>query len=337
MANTKKSVGKSNKTKAIPKGETEIVKNFLKDKNYCTMQITDKCKSSHGFLPESEFFTCVSPDIYSNRRFNICKDCASEYVYNGRDDIDLDRFKKVLRIYDIPFLEKEMRSALTKDKVIGAYMKNINLNHGNKTWLDSDGLGVSLDNLKNQDTFVVTKEMIKKWGKGYNDEDYQLMEDIYEDWVSQNKSDTLAEKKQFKYIAMKEFDILRARERGDNTDKLEESLRKFMSNANVVPKEIKETISSEGEEAWGIWIKDIEKKRPGEVFGNKKLYFDFDGLLDYINRFMYRPLKNLLAKTKEYDKEFNVEETSGFMDEEIQLYGEEKIILDEDDFDNVDF
>lgn len=351
MASIKKNNIKTNaKTKTISKREAEkITIDYLKDKNYCTMQITEKCKENHGYLPETEFFTCVNPEIYSNRRFNICKDCMTEYVYNGGDELDLDRFKKILRVYDIPFLEKEMKSALTKDKVIGAYMKNINLNHGNKTWLDSDGLDISLDNLKNPDSFVVTKEMIKKWGKGYNDEDYQIMEDIYDEWVTQNKSDTLAEKKTFKYIAMKEFDILRARERGDNTDKLEESLRKFMSNAMVVPKEIKESITSEGEEAWGLWIRDIEKKRPAEVFGDRKLYFDYDGLLDYLNRFVFRPLKNILTKTKEYDKEFNVEDNRGFMDDEIEEYGEEKVIptdydeveesddFDDDKSDDLDF
>ena len=340
MAGVKKSSTKSSvKAKTIPKGDAEkIIKDFLEGKNYCTMQITEKCKKNHGYLPEVDFFTCVNPEIYSNRRFNICKSCMTEYVYNGGEEIDLDRFKKILRIYDIPFLEKEMRSALTKDKVIGAYIKNINLNHGNKTWMDSDGTGVSLDNLKDPESFVVTPEMIKKWGKGYNDDDYKMMEDIYKEWVSQHKSDTLAEKKTFKYIAMKEFDILRARERNESTDKLEESLRKFMSNANVVPKEIKESITGEGEEAWGIWIRDIEKKRPAEVYGDRKLYFDFDGLLDYLNRFVFRPLKNILAKTKEYDKEFNVEDDSGFMDKELEEYGDEKIIpIDYDESEELDY
>lgn len=286
--------------------------------NYCTMQLSEKCKKAKGMLPEENFFTSVAAEIYANGRYNICKDCMKEYVYNGREDIDLDRFKKVLRIYDLPFLEQEFRTAVTnKKETVGVYMRCINLNHSDKTWLDSDGLNLSLNNLKGEEHFVVTKDIIKKWGRGYTDEEYELMEEIYKEWTSKHKSDTLAEQKTFKYIAMKEFDILRARERGDNTDKLEESLRRFMSNADVVPKDIKDANQSNSDEMWGKFIETIETVRPSEHFKNKKIYFDFDSLLDYLNRFVFRPLKNILAKTKEYDKEFSIEESSGFMEKEV--------------------
>lgn len=301
-------------TKKTTKKDEEEVK-----LNYCTMQISEKCNEAKGMIPESEFYTSVAAEIYANGRYNICKNCMKEYVYDSKGEINLDRLKKILRIYDLPFLEKDFRSAITsKTETLGLYMRCMNLNRSDKTWLDSDGLNLSLENLKGEEPFTVTKKMIKKWGKGLSDEDYEDLEDIYKEWVSKHKSDTLAEQKTFKYIAMKEFDILKARETGGNVKDAEESLRKFMSNANVVPKEIKEVSSTDSEEAWGVFINIIEKVRPAEHYKDKKIYFDFDGLLDYLNRFVFRPLKNILAKTKEYDREFNVEDGGGFMDKEIK-------------------
>ena len=37
---------------------------------------------------------------------------------------------------------------------------------------------------------------------------------------------------------------------------------------------------------------------------------DFDSLKEYLERFIFRPLKNLLIGTREFDGEFNVEEDS---------------------------
>ena len=53
---------------------------------------------------------------------------------------------------------------------------------------------------------------------------------------------------------------------------------------------------------------DIEKSSPAEYFKQKHLYRDADGFIDYLNRFVFRPIKNLLTGSKEYDKDFTIEE-----------------------------
>ena len=61
----------------------------------------------------------------------------------------------------------------------------------------------------------------------------------------------------------------------------------------------------------GVLYRDIEQFTPAEFYKDKKLYKDFDYLKEYIERFMKRPLKNLLTGSKELDKEFNLSETEG--------------------------
>lgn len=154
----------------------------------------------------------------------------------------------------------------------------------------------------------LSKDIIIKWGNGYNDDDYIWLENTYHEWANKYKSDTLSEQKTFKLLAIKEFQIMKAIEKGGNTDKLEETYLKLMSAGNVTPRDANASMDDENAKGLGIWTKDIEKYRPAEYFADKKLYKDFDSFVDYLNRFVFRPIKNFLMKTKEYDGEFSIED-----------------------------
>jgi len=154
----------------------------------------------------------------------------------------------------------------------------------------------------------LSKDTIIKWGNGYNDDDYIWLENTYNDWVGKYKSDTLSEQKTFKLLAIKEFQIMKAVEKNGNTDKLEETYLKLMSAGNVTPRDANASMDDENTKGLGVWTKDIEKYRPAEYFADKKLYKDFDSFVDYLNRFVFRPIKNFLMKTKEYDGEFSIED-----------------------------
>ena len=79
-----------------------------------------------------------------------------------------------------------------------------------------------------------------------------------------------------------------------------------MDSAKLTPKSMSEVNETESQRVYGLWIADIEKYKPAEYFKDKSIYEDYDGILDYIKRFVFRPLKNLLTGTREFDKEFNI-------------------------------
>ena len=68
---------------------------------------------------------------------------------------------------------------------------------------------------------------------------------------------------------------------------------------------VNETDSSK---IFGVWLKDIEQYRPAEYFEDKKLYEDYDGIMEYFNKFVLRPMRNLLTGSRDFDKEFSLEE-----------------------------
>lgn len=91
--------------------------------------------------------------------------------------------------------------------------------------------------------------------------------------------------------------------RSDDFDKFTKSYRETFKQAGL--KTIQETDSS-NDEVLGVTLSVISQYTPEEYYKDKKLYKDFDGLGEYITRFMARPLKNLLTGSTDRDKEYCV-------------------------------
>lgn len=275
--------------------------------NYCTMQLSKKCKKKHGELPLTDFYTASNLTFYNNGKFNICKHCLKEYLYDG-EEVNITKLKNILRIFDLPFLEKEFKSAVDgKNETVGTYMKNIMLNHKGETWLDGDIVNTPTKTTR-PSTASVNLELAKKWGMGFSADDLQWLEENYIEWTSENDCRKLSAKKLIKMICIKELEIRKAIEDGQATDKLEKSLLELMNNSNLTPKTMSTANEEDGSKSFGEFIRDIEMYRPCEYYEDKSIYADHSKIEEYYNRFILRPMKNLLLGNREFDKEFNVED-----------------------------
>lgn len=291
-----------------------VKKSNVKNKtelNYCTMQLATKCANKEGMLSMSEFYTATSP-FYINGRYNICKNCLKEYVYEPNGDINVNKLKNIFRIYDIPFFEKEWESAINdKNETIGVYFKNLYLNHKNQSWIEGDIQ--ENDHVKTNELGVMDEELIARWGEGWSISELQWLERDYTEWTNNHDCDKLSTKKLVQMICIKELEIRNARQSGKPTEKLEKSLMEIMNNSNLTPRTQSAVSENSSTKTFGMWVQDIEKYRPAEYFEDKSIYKDYDNILDYWNRFILRPMKNLLCNTRDFDKEFQKIE---FEDEE---------------------
>ena len=68
------------------------------------------------------------------------------------------------------------------------------------------------------------------------------------------------------------------------------------------------------DECLGVTLASISQYTPEEYYKNKDLYKDFDNIGDYFDRFVKRPLQNLMFGTNERDKEYYVKD-SGDIDD----------------------
>lgn len=271
---------------------------------------------------EKEFYKSSSLLYSKIGKIPTCKECISKIYDKYKIKYNKDErlaIYHMCRILDISFNQKcfdasvgERNNKRKETQLWQIYFTKMNSigkkNGYGESFDDSDKLDINKSIEDNKKTKL---KIIRKWGKGYTDEQYEMLEDIYKEWCGEDTDEnlSLSEKKTYKMLTHKEMDIIMARERGDSTDKMEETYRKLMSDADATLKDIKNNKDeSDKSKLWGIKTYDIENFSPAEYFKQKKLYEDYDGFIDYLNRFVFRPIKNLLMGTKEYDKEFTIEE-----------------------------
>jgi hypothetical protein len=129
----------------------------------------------------------------NDNRFPSCKPCVLS-------TIDYDN---VQTVYDLlaqmnrPFLQSLWQSTVIETNksgkdLFGIYYKNVILNHKHLTWKESSFIAVATSDksesinedsqmtpTKKVSTFMVTEDLIDKWGSGYTNEEYKQFEKKY--------------------------------------------------------------------------------------------------------------------------------------------------------------
>ena len=292
-------------------------------------------------LSVTKFYKSYS-NFYKDEHLPICKDCfqrkfgqfATEYHSNKK------AIQRLCMAFDIYFNEELFDGCDTNDEtVVGNYFRKLNMaqfKRERKTFENSITEGVlelsgdrkkvkgkriavvdEYDNVQEEEIKINPKD-IEKWGTGFDLTDYEALNTHYKHLKKANpNSDDNQEIFIIDMCYTKMQQMKAAREgRVDDYNKLTDSYRKSFQQSGL--KMVRESGSTE-DFIIGINAETIEKFTPAEYYKNKKLYKDHDNIGDYIRRFLFRPLKNLIFGTQERDPEYCVkdeEETDGFTDEE---------------------
>lgn len=282
-----------------------------------------KCSCCGKEKKNTEFY--LSKSILNNAtgRLSICKLCMGK-IYTRY----LEKFKDtreaiyyLCRKLDICYSEMIFKTAMSevengkKTPMFQLYMTKLNSiepnNGAGSDFDESDTLvddEINEEEIKNMEEVLTEKDLVKTWGYGWTLEELQWLENNYSEWCTRHECNSLSLERLFQMISIKELEIRKARECNKPTDKLEKSLRELLNDSNLTPKNMTALNETESTKTFGLWLKDIEQRRPAEVFDNKTLYEDHDGINEYFERFVLRPMKNLLCGTREFDSEFNVED-----------------------------
>ena len=278
--------------------------------------------------------------FYADGHLPICKECFSSKFGHFAAEYHSNKMamQRMCMTFDIYFNEVEFDSCDTDDStVIGKYFRKLNLSqHKGKTFEDSikEGFDLSGDrkpvketqevvNVDSDDEEIENADMIdpadiEKWGAGLEPTDYTILNSHYRLLSSSNpQCDGNAEIFiiDLCYTKMQQMKAVRE-SRVDDYKKLTESYIKSFTQAGL--KTVKDTNAME-DFTIGVNAETIEKYTPAEYYKNRSLYKDHDNIGDYIDRFLLRPLRNLMRGTKDRDAEFFVkdeEENDGFTDDE---------------------
>lgn len=147
--------------------------------------------------------------------------------------------------------------------------------------------------------YKLTPKMIKFWGAGYEPKVYTILQGYYDELLKlcAEKPD-VKKQKMMKNLCLLEYQMQVNIQAGKDIGTLSNSYKTMFEAA-----ELKTENADITNDAFGKWVMDIEKYSPADYYKDKKKYHDFFGIKEYIERFMFRPLKNLVFGTKEKEKE----------------------------------
>lgn len=310
---------------------TKGIKSTQKEhKVYCSA--CGKEKSVRSFYQSNQA-------IYNNDkqygRFPICKDCIKKRIYiRDTGEIDKNAFKSMLQKLNLPFWDILYQKALMDDReTFGTFITLLNTFYKTRStemcWEDGEMDGkpdsknaLDITNIKENNS-TATKERILDWGRGFSDDEYDFLDNELEEWKKTYKWGKRAELILLKEICMTLLRIREARESNGDVSKLQKDLQDLMKTASIDPAKANIADNGKSLDAFGVWIKDIETKKPAEWFEDQEKYKDMDSFVPYIKNYIVRPIKNFLTGNRDFKINENIDVDIDNID--IELNEEEDI------------
>jgi len=286
------------------------------------------CTACGKKLLDIHYIRSISPLYAKIGHLPVCKECLKQqytrYVVRFNDPR-----KAAIRFcsaFDLPFADKMVIEGGDPNVFLSTFTRLLNLpQYKNKTFDDSMVEGNLFQENKNElvenlfeDERKTKNKLIDKWGEGLEFIDYSELEKHYRYLKSANPNCDSNQEIFIIDLCYLKMQQLKAVRNGDSDTykKLSDAYRQTFKDAGL--QATKDT-SSNDTFSIGTSIEMIERYTPAEYYKDKKLYKDFDGLSEYIERFMMRPLRNLMHGSNDRDKEFFVpdedNENDGFDEE----------------------
>lgn len=158
------------------------------------------------------------------------------------------------------------------------------------------------------ETSTISASVVDRWGTGFTEADYKLLDEHYKMLKKFNPNCDNNQEifvKDLCYTKLLQMKTMRGEGKSDDFDKYTRLYRETFKQAGL--KTIQETDSS-SEEVLGVTLAAISQYTPEEYYQDKKKYKDFDGLGDYITRFITRPLRNMQHGNADRDIEYCVKD-----------------------------
>ena len=308
---------------------SEIEPKVVTDEEYrCTC-------CGHKYKKQERNFNRSKSPIYkgNNGYLSICQRCIAElyeqYVkfYDNDEDAAAERICQITDMYFDPDIWassrkiSESRGGKSRNR-ISTYISRLNLTQTDGCTTYSDTLikrsdaevenAATIQDVIDNDDIETSIEVIRRFGLGFSDGDYNTLQGEYDSWV--DRCGAPMDKRQDElyvsicYLKLNLQNSVKNNTTGVGT--LANSYKAFIEAATTEIEDRKKKAEAEMQlSPLGVMIRDIEEHCPADFYKDKAIYADFDHLKEYITRFMTRPLNNLLTGSKEMDKEFNLSGT----------------------------
>ena len=278
------------------------------------------CTCGKKYTKQSGNFSFSQSPLYkgNNSFLPICNHCLENLVeqYTELLGSQNEAIKRVCLHWDMYFNESTLNSTKKIDanrSRIKNYVKNCNLqqNAGKTydTYLRELNEGIiqnveQIEEMKADGQTGITKTMFERWGQ-VSTEDIIALEDHYKMLKKQNPNCDNNQEIFIKDLCYTKLLQLKSFKDGNSGDfeKYTKLYRDTFKQAGL--KTIQEDDGS-SEKPLGVNASIISQYTPEEFYKGKQLYKDFDGLGEYFERNVLRPLINLEYNDNKRDPEYNV-------------------------------
>lgn len=146
-------------------------------------------------------------------------------------------------------------------------------------------------------------EVKRRFGYGFEPEEYQYLQEQYEDWVSCYACDTKIQDELFKNICIAQLNIVKAQQTGGDVAKATKAFNDLVLMANIAPKQQKDLIG-EGD-TFGTLIQRWEEEEPIPEPDEK--WRDADGIKKYISTWFFGHLAKMFKVENDWSAVYEEE------------------------------
>ena len=304
MANQRSSPGKGTK------------RDTTKKKYICT-----RCGSEYD-KQNGNFARCASPLVAGNDKYlTVCNQCLDDMYHHYFDVLGNrnDAIRRMCMKFDLYFSDKVLTmidaSKREYESPMKAYLSKVNLAQVPGTTFDDtldEEREVHIDTVEDIDDlskkrsteYVPTVDDYDMWGPGYTAQEYKMLNAHYHSLVDVSddlsRQDAIIRTLCETYI-MKE----RARQR-EEIGKYKDLSKIYTDYYAVAGFKKRKSTDEMANENLGVMAAIAEGIGPAEYYQDKTLFRDYDGIGEYMDRFVRRPLQNLMTGETEMDPEYNV-------------------------------
>lgn len=235
---------------------------------------------------EKNFYSSDSDFFKLTGKIPYCKKCIDKFYKYYYDKYQRANYafpekkavKRLCMAFDIYYSDEIFESAVeSKNKknisdssVFGYYVKITKLNqHKNKSYdttIYSDEYKGNINLSKYDDnadikTNKASEKTVKFFGAGFSDEDYEFLQEQYDDWTTRHECETKSQEEIFKRICFKQLEIWKATKRGEDTKNLDATFQSYLETAKLQPKQNSGDTTA-NTQTFGTLIDKWENTRP---------------------------------------------------------------------------
>lgn len=285
------------------------------------------------------YYEATDKYLDTNGLMSVCSDCINDMYYSfykSEHSLESAIYKicKIMNVaYSVVAIEatigkiSKMVNTKKRINVFGLYKASVSgiaMEEGeDRTFseLSRPIVNNGIDEILDQEDVEMLKELEEKWGGKKEYEDLIYLEKEFSGWKQTHKCDNKAEEFIFKELCYLQLDIKKAREEKKSTAPYLKTFQDLMKSGGITPAQSKASSDNKSVDSFGAIIKMIEEIEPAEFYKDKELFKDFDGIGEYIDKYIIRPLRNFVTNSKEYlslddgDMEKDMDDDDGYFDD----------------------